>query len=123
MIFKHYDYAGQQQKYERSSTFFDYFWCGHQKKMYYRFLLLLFAKMPIQSVLLAAPFFPRKIFPKTLGKALRKSLQRIGSRNQSLAIAFWKKANKSSKNLKFSFEWFLQNITTHPRRETAFHIH
>ena len=114
---------GNSKSTNEAPLFLTIFGVAIKKKMYYRFLLLLFAKMPIQSVLLAAPFFPRKIFPKTLGKALRKSLQRIGSRNQSLAIAFWKKANKSSKNLKFSFEWFLQNITTHPRRETAFHIH
>ena len=88
---------GNSKSTNEAPLFLTIFGVAIKKKMYYRFLLLLFAKMPIQSVLLAAPFFPRKIFPKTLGKALRKSLQRIGSRNQSLAIAFWKKANKSSK--------------------------
>ena len=66
-IFIHGDNAGQLEKYEAKLRFFTIFGVAIQKKCIRRFLLLLrllFAKMPIQSVLLAPLFFQEKSFQK-----------------------------------------------------------
>ena len=64
VIFKHCDYAGQQQKYERSSTFFDYFWCGHQKKNVLQIFATIVCKNANPICVASCPFFSKKNLSK-----------------------------------------------------------